>query len=103
MKYFKLRLKQNYYCANTVKAFNAFTQFKDKSLGHLEQYFGLPREYALSSYQLSALWNSNNPWKRRIVLEYNWEDCMNLWRLVNILKNKYDVTRSDFKRIAMTP
>ena len=103
MKYFNLKLKQDYYCINTVTAFNAFTQFRDVSLGHLEQYFGLPRKYALSSSEIRALWKSNSRWAHRTVLEYNWEDCLNLWRLVNILKNEYDVTRSDFKRIEMTP
>lgn len=102
-KKFNLRLKQDYYCINTVTAFNTFTQFRDASLGHLEQYFGLPRKYALTSSEMSNLWKSNS-WKdRRIVLEYNWEDCVNLWRLVNVLKKEYNVTRSDFKKIAMIP
>jgi hypothetical protein len=102
-EYFNLRLKRDYYCINTVTAFNAFTQFKEASLGHLEQYFGLPRKYAFSSTEIRDLWNSGRRWDRRAVLEYNWEDCLNLWRLVNILKSGYCVTRSDFKRIAMNP
>lgn len=102
-KKFNLRLKRDYYCINTVTAFRTFTLFRDVSLGHLEQYFGLPRKYALSSSEIRNLWNSNRRQDRRIVLEYNWEDCVNLWRLVNVLKNKYNVTRSDFKEIAMIP
>lgn len=101
-KKFNLKLKQDYFCINTIKAFNAFTNFKDASLGHLEQYFKLPREYALSSYEISNFWKSNSWKKRRIVLEYNWEDCLNLWRLVNVLKNEYNVTRSHFKQISMS-
>jgi len=100
---FNLRLKQDWYCINTVTAFNDFTRFRARDLGHLERYFGLPRKYALSSYEISNLWSSNNRRNRKIVLEYNWEDCMNLWRLVNILKTEYNVTRSDFKDIAMEP
>ena len=103
IKYFNLRLKEDYYCINTVTAFNTFTQFRDVSLGHLEQYFGLPRKYALSSSEISNSWKSNSWWGRRIVLEYNWEDCVNLWRLVNVLKDEYNVTRGDFKTIAMIP
>lgn len=100
---FNLKLKEYYFCINTQTAFRSFTQFGDVSLGHLEQYFGLPRKYALTSYQMSRLWNSRSVKARRIVLEYNWEDCKNLWRLVSILKNEYDVTRSDFKGISMMP
>ena len=103
MKKFDLKLKRNYYCINTVTAFNSFTQFRDATLGHLERYFRLPRKYALTSTEIRNLWNSNNWWKRKIVLEYNWDDCVNLWRLVNILKNTYGVTRSLFKAIAMEP
>lgn len=102
-KKFNLKLKESFYCINTITAFRDFTQFSDVSLGHLEWYFGLPRKYALSSSEIRNFWNSNSWWQRKIVLEYNWEDCVNLWRLVNILKNRYKVTRSDFKRIAMPP
>ena len=102
-KEFNLRLKKDYYCINTVTAFNTFTQFRNRSLGHLEQYFGLPRKYALSSSEIRDLWNSGSRRALRTVLEYNWEDCLNLWRLVNILKNYYGVTRSDFKKIEMKP
>lgn len=99
VNHFDLRLKEDYYCINTVNAFRTFTNFGDCSLGHLEQYFELPRKYVLSSTEINDLWN--NRLKRRTVLDYNWEDCMNLWRLVNILKSEYGVTRSDFKRISM--
>lgn len=103
MNEFGVTLKQDYYCVNTITAFNTFTQFRDKGLKHLEQYFGLPREYVLSFSEIGKLWTSNRPWNRRVVLEYNWEDCVNLWRLVNILKSDYEVTRSDFKEVAMEP
>ena len=101
-KKFGLRLKRDYYCINTQTAFREFTYFRDVSLGHLEQYFRLPRNYALSSSEIRRLWTSNSWWNRRIVLEYNWEDCINLWRLVKILKRDYNVTRSNFKEIAMS-
>ncbi len=100
---FKVKLKRNYYCINTITAFNAFTQFRHKTLGNLERYFGLPRRYALTSDEMNKLWNSRLLRDRRIVLEYNWEDCLNLWKLVNILKSEYNVTRSDFKNISMEP
>lgn len=99
---FDLNLKQDFYCINTVNAFSTFTQFRDVSLGHLEWYFGLPRKYALSSSEISKLWKSNSRKDRRIVLGYNWEDCLNLRRLVNVLKNNYNVTRSNFRQIAMS-
>ena len=103
MTEFNLRLKKNYYCINTVTAFRNFTQFRDLSLGHLEQYFRLPRKYVLTPSEMSDFWNSKSRRKRRIVLGYNWEDCVNLWRLVKVLENEYGVTRSDFKSIAMEP
>ena len=102
-KKFNLGLKRNYYCLNTIRAVNTFTNFRDATLGHLEQYFEVQREYALSSYEISNFWKSNSRKKRRIVLEYNWEDCVNLWQLMNVLKNEYGVTRSQFKQISMTP
>lgn len=98
-----MKLKRDYYCINTVTAFNTFTQFRNKTLGHLEQYFRLPRKCALTSDEMKKLWESNSWKKRGIVLEYNWEDCVNLWRLVNILKKEYEVTRSDLKSVAMEP
>ena len=100
---FNLRLKEDYYCINTITAFREFTNFGDRTLGHLEQYFRLPRKYALSSYEMSGLWNSKKRKHRKIVLDYNWDDCVNLWRLVNILKGEYGVTRHDFKQISMNP
>jgi len=103
IKHFNLRLKRNYYCINTINAFNRFTRFRTKSLGYLEQQFGLPRTHALSSCEISKLWSSDNRCDRQIVLDYNWEDCVNLWRLVTILKNNYGVTRSDLKAISMDP
>ena len=100
-KKFNLKLKEGYYCINTITAFRAFTQFRNVSLGHLERHFELPRKYALSSSEIRNLWTSNSRWQRKIVLDYNWDDCMNLWRLVNVLRDNYGVTRSDFKSIAM--
>lgn len=102
-KEFNLRLKRDYYCINTVTAFSKFTQFRDKSLEHLEEYFELPREYILSTQEINSYWASSSWRKRRIVLDYNWEDCANLWRLVKILEDTYGVTRSDLKAIAMIP
>ena len=102
-KKFSLKLKHDYFCINTITAFNTFTQFQNASLGHLERYFGLARRYAPSSFEIRNLWNSKDWKKRKIVLEYNWEDCINLWRLVNVLKDRYGVTRSKFKEIEMKP
>jgi len=96
-----LELKEYLYCINTLTAFRKFTTFRDVSLGHLERYFGIPRKYALSSDEMRKLWSSYWLRDRKIVLDYNWEDCMNLWHLVNILKSEYDVTRYDFKQISM--
>lgn len=101
MEKFHVKLKEDYYCINTIKAFNTFTQFRNKSLGHLEQYFEIEREHALSSLEITNLWDSGRPRDRRIVLDYNWEDCVNLWRVVNIMKSDYQVSRSDLKKIAM--
>ncbi len=100
-KHFDLDLKQNYYCINTITAFKRFTRFQNVSLRHLEQYFNLPRKYALSNADINRLWKSGDWNKRRIVLDYNWEDCINLWRLIKILMGEYGVTRGDLKNIAM--
>lgn len=100
---FGLELKDYCYCINTLTAFRNFTMFRDVSLGHLERYFGISRRYALSSDEMRKLWNSNRLRNRKIVLDYNWEDCLNLWYLVNILKSEYGVMRHDFKKISMNP
>lgn len=99
--FFDLDLKNRFWCVNTITAFKTFTSFQDAGLGHLEQYFQLPRRYALTSDEINELWNSENPANRQIVLEYNWEDCVNLWKLIRILKKEYRVTTRDLKSIAM--
>lgn len=99
--YFNLDLRQKYYCINTVTAFNRFTKFQNATLGHLEQYFNLRRKYVLSSTEITRLWRSGDRNAQRIVLDYNWEDCVNLRRLVRILYNVYNVKRSELKEIAM--
>ena len=100
---FDLELKEEYYCINTITAFRRFTNFRDVSLGHLERYFGLSRKYAPSTSEMNAMWNSRKRKDRQVVLNYNWEDCINLWHLVNVLKRDYGLTRGGFKQVAMDP
>lgn len=100
---FEVNLKENYCCVNTIKAFKEFSGAYYTRLDHLEKRFGLHRTHRLTCNDVWRLWQSRSLEARKKVLEYNWEDCRNLWRLVNILKDKYGVTRSDFKRISMQP
>lgn len=100
-RFLDLDLRNYYHCINTVTAFQTYTYFKDRTLGHLEQYFGLPRKYAFTTDEIRKLWNSEREKERRRVLAYNWEDCKNLWRLVRKLIKEYGVTRGDLKAIAM--
>jgi hypothetical protein len=100
---FNLDLKGNYYCINTIKAFKEFSGAYYTRLDHLEKRFRLNRVHALTFKDVWRLWQSRRLEARKRVLEYNWEDCMNLWRLVSILRSQYKVTRGDFKRIAMEP
>lgn len=99
--HFDVDLRGKYHCINTCTAFKRFARFKTASLYHLEEYFGLKRIHYLNHYEIDALWNSGLRDKRQRVLDYNWEDCMNLWRLVNILRSDYGVTNRDFKNIRM--
>lgn len=99
--YFNVDLRKIYQCINTCTAFKRFARFKSASLYHLEEYFKLNRTHYLNHYEIKALWNSGLRDKRQRVLDYNWEDCMNLWRLVNILRNEYGVNDKDLKNIRM--
>lgn len=97
----KLNLRRSFCCINTLTAFRKLAGFKTVSLDHLERHFHLPRQYSLSWEQIFYYWKSGRDEWRRIVLDYNWEDCVNLWRLVRILMREYGVTRDGLKSIAM--
>jgi hypothetical protein len=93
-------LKKDYYCINTVKAFKQLARFRKAGLLHLEEHFGLPRIHdKMHVFDVDRYWFVDP----KQVLDYNWEDCHKVWRLVNILKTDYQVTRSDFKSISMSP
>jgi hypothetical protein len=100
-RFFEMDLKTTFHCINTVTAFKNFTRYQHCSQKYLEECFGLPRVHHLSAYEIDRLWNSGNKKHRQIVLDYNWEDCVNLRKLVGILKRDYGVTRNDFKSAAM--
>ena len=96
-----INLKNRYYCVNTIKAFKIFTRFQCARLKHLESYFTIPRKYDLYYKEINILWNSGKKYKKKIVLDYNKDDCINLWRMVRLLIRDYGVTRSDLRSIAM--
>ena len=100
-KHFSIELKKPHYCINLVTAFRRFTECSDCGLKELEKYFGISRQYDLTFDQIDTYWNSGLNEYRRIVLDYNWEDCVNLRKLFLILKNNYGVTNQDFESIAM--
>lgn len=100
-QHFGMNLKSRFYCVSTITAFQRYTKFEDVSLTHLERYFELERRYALSPQEMSELWNSRKSRDKRVVLNYNWEDCVNLRRLVAILKKEYSVTPGKLKEISM--
>ncbi len=100
--YFGIDLKAKYYCINTITAVRTYTKLKDVSLSHLETYFRIDRNYVLSLQEMPTLWYSPNARDRKRVLNYNWEDCINLWKVVMQLKQKYHVTPGDLKKIAMS-
>ena len=99
--FFDINLKNRYYCVNTIKAFKRFTRFQCARLKHLESYFAIPRKYDLYYKEINILWNSGKKYKKKIVLDYNKDDCINLWRMVRLLIRDYGVTRSDLRSIAM--
>jgi hypothetical protein len=95
-----LKLRTYYYCINTVTAFKKLARFRTARLEHLEKHFRLPRiRDKMNSFDVDSYWFTD-PQK---VLDYNWEDCLKLWQLVNILKTEYQITRSDFRSICMPP
>lgn len=100
-EYFGLDLKIYYPCVNVVTAFKRFTNFKSAPLGHLERHFGLSRRYAFESHEIDQYWRYCGKEGKKIVLEYNWEDCLNLWRLVKTLRSEYHVTNGELCEIAM--
>jgi hypothetical protein len=100
MNEFNLDLKEHYYCVNTTPLLRTHTRLQDCSLEHCEQYFRLPRNHQLTYGQIWNYWASGDVRKRSLVLEHNWEDCVNLWRLVKILRSR-GVTEGDLKEKAM--
>lgn len=95
-----LKLRTHYYCINTVTAFKRLARFRTARLEHLEKHFKLPRIHdKMNSFDVDSYWFKDH----QKVLDYNWEDCIKLWQLVNILKTKYQITRSDFRSNCMSP
>lgn len=93
--HFDTDLRHDLNCINTQTAFRRFTDLPSSGLKYLEKEFGLSREHDLNHFQINAYWGSKDLKKREIVLDYNWEDCVNLWKLVKILEKDFGVTRED--------
>lgn len=99
-RYFNLDLKKKYPCVNVQKAFRQFTRFNKVGIYHLERKFGIPRGWVMSWEDMELYWKIRKEYRKH-VLDYNWDDCVNLSRLVTVLKRQYGVTRGDFQSIAM--
>lgn len=95
-KCFDMDVRNRFHCINTVTAIRRFTDIGSAKLTEIERHFEVPRQNELSYYQIVSYWRSEDPENQRKVLDYNWEDCINLWRVVKKLEDQYEVTRDDF-------
>lgn len=82
-KCFGLELRNNYKCVNLLKIFRqAMPGLPSYKLGDLELMYGInrgTRKYKSNIFQALRDWN--HPQKRKLVLKYNMEDTVNLFRV----------------------
>jgi uncharacterized protein YprB with RNaseH-like and TPR domain len=78
-----LDIRNNFNCVNLLKEFrDTLPGLPSYRLSFMEEKFGIKRsqkQYKTNIYKLVEDWN--NPYKKQMVLKYNFEDVVNLVRL----------------------
>ena len=88
-----LVIKENFRCINLLRVFRDIMPGMDSyRLAYLEEVFEIKRvqkQYKTDIFKLSKDWR--NPYRKRMVLQYNYEDVVNLIRLKKQVFSLYGV------------
>ena len=101
-KLFKINIRDHYNCINVQKVLSTFTRFKKVSLKRLEKIFKIKRLYkVLEHHEIRRFWKYGGRFKY-MVLKYNMEDIINLYKLKTALFEKYQITPDQLMGIRLT-
>jgi len=101
-KLFKVNIRDQFNCINVQKILSTFTRFKKVSLKRLEKVFKIKRYHkVLEHHEIRRFWKYGGKWKD-MVLRYNMEDIINLYRLKGLLFNKYSLNNEKMLDIRLT-
>jgi hypothetical protein len=92
-KHFNIDIRNNYHCVNLYKVFkDALPGLKNYKLATLEKLYGLTRnrnEYKANIFSIFQDWR--RPHVKSLVLQYNREDVVNLYKLKEMIFVQKDI------------
>lgn len=90
-------LKKDFNCLNYIRIVNKFTKFKKKRIYDLENALGIKRNVKLYKHSIQRLFDDwKRPERRKIIYEYNLEDCKNLYHIFEIIQRQIKLDFSDY-------
>lgn len=95
-------LKKDFNCLNYIRIVNKFTKFKRKRIYDLENKLGIKRNVKLYKHSIQRLFDDwKRPERRKIIFEYNFEDCKNLYHIFEILQRQIQLTFGEYLSFCM--
>lgn len=102
-KHFGWKFRRQYRCVNLMKPFRKFVTTFSYKLKDLEILFKLRRRVVKYKQNIFTIWRDwRNNAKRKLVLQYNVDDVINLVKLTRIIFKKYKVSTTYLNSIRLT-
>jgi uncharacterized protein YprB with RNaseH-like and TPR domain len=97
-------LKKDFHCLNYIRIVNRFTKFKKKRIYDLENALKIKRNVKLYKHSIQRLFDDwKRPERRKIIYEYNMEDCKNLYHIFEIIQRQICLSFDDYLSFCMVP
>lgn len=97
-KTFKLFIKKNYFCVNSLKLVKRLQPQQCNKLSCMEETYKIKRtqkKYKENIFQLFHDWQS--PWKRKHILEYNLQDVESLKIITDDIIKKFKPNLEEYR------
>lgn len=102
-KYFKMDIRKKYKCVNLLTVYRHYAPgLKSYKLASLEKYYEIKRsnpEYKANIFKMFSDWNKPN--KRKLALQYNLEDVLNLIRIKRKLFAHHGIKAKDLNQFLL--
>lgn len=97
-----INLKKDFHCLNYIRIVNKFTKFKKKRIYDLENALKIKRNVKLYKHSIQRLFDDwKRPERRKIIYEYNMEDCKNLFHIFEIIQRQICLSFDEYLSYCM--